>query len=949
MNALFELSDSGQSYWLDNLSREMIRSGELRRRVEEQGLRGVTSNPAIFHKAISGGDQYDEEIARLVATGASIPDIYEQLVVSDISEACDVLRPVFEETDGLDGYVSLEVSPRLIHDTGRSIEEGRRLWSAVGRPNLMIKIPGTPAGIPAIEELLFEGINVNVTLLFDVPAYDQVAQAYIRALTRRVEAGKSPVVASVASFFLSRIDVLVDGLIGHRIDAQPGPSGPAALLGHAGIASAKLAYRSFQQHFSGPSWSELAESGARVQRLLWASTSSKNPLYDAVRYVEPLIGRATVNTMPESTIEAFSLSGCAIPDTIEAAVDDAAAVFERLDAAGIDMVAVARQLVDEGAEKFIAPFDALLAGLATKRSELAGDADRFALSSAARDAMSPSLLSALAESRFVRRLFAADPSLWSRDGDVQTAIEARLGWLDSPRNSLDQLSGFEDLVNELREEGMEHVVVLGMGGSGLGAAVAADTFEPVEGYPQLVVLDDIDPSVVRDLESRIAIDRTLFVVASKSGTTVETLALYRHFLWRVTEAGVANPGSRFVALTDAESPLSREAAEAGFRTVIETPENVGGRFSVLAPFGVVPMALAGLDASGVLAAALRQRAASTPEVPIAANPSIGLGVALGALAGAGRTKVTFLTSPSVQRLEDWLEQLIAESTGKDGQGIIPIIGEPARPTDDYEPDRVFVRIALDGEPQPEVDARLASLEAAGHPVVRLRLPDKTAIGAEFYRWELAVASASALLGVNPFDEPDVADAKRRALQQLAELGGQASVDVDPVAADGGLELFVTGESELAGNGVGDRIRRWVDETSAGDYVAILAYFGASETRNQLASRLRDIVGQRTGAATTFGYGPRYLHSTGQLHKGGLPGGSFLVLTTDEPEDIVVPGEPYGFAQLRLAQATGDAEALRDRGRRVVRINLGWFVDEALHTLSQVLAKPDSHGGRIAER
>ncbi len=481
MNALFELSDFGQSYWLDNLSREMIRSGELSRRVEQQGLRGVTSNPAIFHKAISAGDQYDDEIARLVAAGASIPDIYEQLVVSDITEACDALRPVFDETDGLDGYVSLEVSPRLIHDTDRSVEEGRRLWRAVGRPNLMIKIPGTPAGIPAIEELLFEGINVNVTLLFDVPAYDEVARAYVRALTRRAEAGQPPAVASVASFFLSRIDVLVDGLIGHRIDAEPGPSGPAALLGHAGIASAKLAYQSFQQHFSGPTWTELAESGARVQRLLWASTSSKNPLYDAVRYVEPLIGRDTVNTMPESTIEAFSLSGSAIPDTIEAGVDDAAAVFERLDAAGIDMVAVARQLVDEGAEKFIAPFDALLAGLATKRSELAGDADRFALSAAAGDAMSPSLLNALAESRFVRRLFAADSSLWSPDSDIQSAIEARLGWLDAPRNSLDQLSAYEDLADQLVDEGIEHVVVLGMGGSGLGAAVAADTFDPAEG------------------------------------------------------------------------------------------------------------------------------------------------------------------------------------------------------------------------------------------------------------------------------------------------------------------------------------------------------------------------------------------------------------------------------------------------------------------------------------
>ncbi|MFQ5530953.1 MAG: transaldolase, partial [Gemmatimonadota bacterium] len=501
MNALSQLSEFGQSYWLDNLSREMIRSGELQHRVEHEGLRGVTSNPAIFHKAISGGDAYDEEIASLVETGATIPDIYERLVVSDISDACDVLRPVFDGTNGLDGYVSLEVSPRLIHDARRSIEEGRRLWDAVNRSNLMIKIPGTPAGIPAIEELLFEGINVNVTLLFDVAAYDEVARAYARALTRRLEAGRSPAVASVASFFLSRIDVLVDRLIGHRIDADAAPAGPAALLGRAGIASAKLAYQSFRQHASGPAWAELAASGARVQRLLWASTSSKNPLYDPIRYVEPLIGRDTVNTMPETTIAAFSASGRAIPDAIEADVDIAEAVFEQLDSAGIDMAAVASQLVDEGADKFIAPFDALLAGLAAKRSAIAGDADQFLMSAAARAAMPAGLIAALDESRFTRRLFAADSSLWSQDSEVQSRIGARLGWLEAPQRSLARLPEFESLATELADEGIGHVVVLGMGGSGLGAAVVANTFEPVDSYPRLVVLDDIDPGIVRELEA----------------------------------------------------------------------------------------------------------------------------------------------------------------------------------------------------------------------------------------------------------------------------------------------------------------------------------------------------------------------------------------------------------------------------------------------------------------
>jgi len=940
MNPLYELSEHGQSYWLDNLSREIIRNGALQRRVEQEGLRGVTSNPAIFHKAISSGDAYDEEIAKLVATGASTVDIYEQLVVTDIGDACDVLRPVFEETDGLDGYVSLEVSPRLIHDTQGSIEEGRRLWDAVNRPNLMIKIPGTPAGIPAIEELLFEGINVNVTLLFDIPAYDAVAQAFLRALTRRHAAGRSLEVASVASFFLSRIDVLVDRLLGHRIDADFTPSGPASLLGEAAIASAKLAYQSFQQHFSGDAWAELSGSGARVQRLLWASTSSKNPLYDAVCYVEPLVGRDTVNTMPEPTIAAFGASGRVVPDSIETGVEHAAAVFEELAGFGIDMVAVTSQLVDEGAEKFIAPFDALLAGLATRRSEISGETDRLLLSDAVQQAMSGSLIAALDESRFVQRLFAADTSLWSRDPAEQQEIEARLGWLAAPEASSGQLTEFGLLAADLVAEGVTHVVVLGMGGSSLGAAVAAGSFPAIGDHHRLMVLDDIDPGVVRKLEGAIDITRSLFVVASKSGTTVETLALYRYFYALVKQAGVQNPGSRFLALTDPGTALAREASDKQFRQTVETPVNVGGRFSVLTAFGILPMTLAGLDAAGILTAARQHRAASGSEVPIAGNPSIGLGVALGSLARAGRTRLTFLMSPSIKRMGPWLEQLVAESTGKDGVGILPIVDEPLRKIDGYASDRVFVQITLAGESDSGDAAHLTAIENAGHPVIRILLPDHAAIGAEFMRWQIAVAAAAAVMGVNPFDEPDVDVAKQKAQQHLAEFstGGQPA-PADPAAAEDGLELYTYGSAIDDSSGLGDQFRDWVDATAPEDYVAVLAYFGSSEERDGLAHRLRDILGERSGAATTLGYGPRYLHSTGQLHKGGPPGGAFLVLTSDETEDIKVPDESYGLAQLRLAQAVGDAEALRASERRVLRVNLGWYVERGLQTLVDMLGSP----------
>jgi hypothetical protein len=373
---------------------------------------------------------------------------------------------------------------------------------------------------------------------------------------------------------------------------------------------------------------------------------------------------------------------------------------------------------------------------------------------------------------------------------------------------------------------------------------------------------------------------------------------------------------------------------------VETPANVGGRFSVLTAFGILPMILTGLDAAGMLAAARQHRAASGPEVPIGVNPSIGLGVALGSLALAGRTRLTFVMSPSIKQMGPWLEQLVAESTGKDGLGILPIVDEPPRQIEAYASDRVFVQITLDGESDSGEDARMTAIESAGHPVIRILLPDLAAIGAEFMRWEIAIAACAAVLGVNPFDEPDVAEAKNKAHQQLAKFrDGRQAAPSEPNAAEGGLELYLTGSAADNSGGFGDELRRWVDATAPDDYLAILAYFGSSKERDHLAHQLRDILGGRSGAATTVGYGPRYLHSTGQLHKGGLPGGGFLLLTADEPEDIRVPGESYGLAQLRFAQALGDAETLCDSGRRVLRVNLGWYIDRGLQTLADLLSTP----------
>ena len=371
MNPLLQLIEHGQSYWIDNLSRHMIASGDLKKRVAEQGLRGITSNPSIFDKAITKSNDYDAQIKELIRSGKeNIKEIYDALTIKDIQDACDILRPVFDESDGLDGFVSLEVSPYLARHTNETMAEARRLFKAVNRPNCLIKIPGTGEGVPAIEQMLYEGININITLLFSIQSYETVARAYIKALERRLNDKKDITkVSSVASFFISRIDVLVDELLHHRIIPEVGPDKykkARDLLGNAAIASGKIAYQSFKKIFSGPQWEKLEKAGARVQRPLWASTSTKNPNYNDVMYVEPLIGPSTVNTMPEQTIAAFEDHGKIVPNSVEKDLAKAGKNFGQLTELGIDIDYVTQRLEDEGIQKFIEPYDALLKNLEEK-------------------------------------------------------------------------------------------------------------------------------------------------------------------------------------------------------------------------------------------------------------------------------------------------------------------------------------------------------------------------------------------------------------------------------------------------------------------------------------------------------------------------------------------------------------------------------------------------------
>jgi len=526
-------------------------------------------------------------------------------------------------------------------------------------------------------------------------------------------------------------------------------------------------------------------------------------------------------------------------------------------------------------------------------------------------------LDALDRMRFAERLWGHDASLWGGDPARARAAASRLGWLDSPAQMVPRTGVLEEFAVEAGRRGFTHAVLLGMGGSSLAPETLRLTFGVAPGFLDLAVLDNTSPAAVRSVTAAHDPRRTLFLVSSKSGGTLEVSCFERHFFeWTRAVLGDA-AGHSFAAITDPGTPLERLAAERGYLRVFTNAPDIGGRYSALSYFGLVPAAITGVDLEALLDGALEEARASGARVPAAANPGVALGAALGELALAGRDKVTLVLDPRLAALGGWIEQLLAESTGKDGRGLVPVADEPLAEPAAYGADRVFVAVGVQAW-EPATAAALDALEHAGHPVVRWTRAGVDELGAEFLRWEIATAVAGAVLEVNPFDEPNVTEAKdatRAALERFLATGRfPARSAPDPAAL----------AEQLA------RLR-------PGDYFAILAYLHRTPERHARLARLRLAVRDRARVATTLGYGPRFLHSTGQLHKGGPDTGVFLQLTADEGEDLPIPGERYGFEALRRAQAEGDLEVLERRGRRVLHLHLGHEVERGLETLAGVLS------------
>jgi transaldolase / glucose-6-phosphate isomerase len=768
-----------------------------------------------------------------------------------------------------------------------------------------------------------------------------VALAYIRGLKRAADPSK---LASVASFFVSRVDNLIDPLL-----EKKGTPEALALRGKIGIANCRVVYQRFLEIFHGNDFASLRAKGARVQRVLWASTSTKNPNYPDTLYVAELIGPDTVNTLPPATLAAFRDHGVVRGSTIVEAPETAAAELVALKKVGVDLDAITEQLQKEGVESFAKSFEDLMAALEKKRGTLggskagaasaAGSSGAAATAAAAAGAkaaagsvtLSLGTLSTAVKQRldawqaaqFGRRIWAKDPTLWAAQGTPE--ITDRLGWLTLPETMSRQVGDLSAFRDQIRAEGFTHAVVLGMGGSSLAPEVFEKTFGSRAGFPQLLVLDSTHPAAVKGIEENIDLRHTLFIVSSKSGTTTEPNSFFFYF-WKKVSAISKNPGTQFVAVTDPGTTLQKLGEQRGFRRVFQATPDVGGRYSALTHFGLVPAAIIGVDLQQLLerAQSMADSCSAIAEEP--QNPGLVLGAILGEAARAGRDKTTIFASPSLRHFPVWLEQLIAESTGKDGKGIVPVAGEePAGDPSRYNADRLFVCLRLAAEKDELHESKLRALEAAGHPVVRIVLRDLLDLGQEFFRWEVAIAGAGAVIGIQPFNQPDVQLAKDLAREAMKKSSGNGAGEAKSAVID------AANASDLRA-----AIQKWVATVASGDYVGTDAYLAPTDATTAALERIRVLLWHRTKSATMLGYGPRFLHSTGQLHKGGPNTGLFLQITDTPAEDLAVPETDYTFGQLIRAQAAGDLTALDQRGRRTLHVQLGRDVAGGLSRIEEVL-------------
>jgi transaldolase/glucose-6-phosphate isomerase len=908
----------GQSIWYDNIQRKMLVNGELEKMVKAGEIWGVTSNPTIFNNAISKTTDYDDAINTMAWAGLSTPEIFWQLACEDIQRAADIFLPDYHATKGEDGYVSLEVDPHLAHNARKTVENAGNLWRRVNRPNLMIKIPATIEGLKAIRSTIADGININITLIFSLERYTEVMDAYMSGLEDRISRGESiDQIHSVASFFVSRLDIKIDQYLLEKAKSlSPEESKLASsLLGKTAIANSKLAYQVFLKTISSPRFLKLQLKGANIQRPLWASTSTKNPQYRDVIYLEQLIGANSINTVPPQTLIAFKDHGV-VELSIEKGIESAKRDLSELEKQNISLRKATDELENEGVKAFAEAFETLFASLESRRINALKQLGPLAESVSKR-------IGWFGKHKIADRFEHLDASLWTKDEEAQQEIRKRMGWLKAPQIAEKFIPELESFSIECRKAGFTKALILGMGGSSLAPEVYSLVFGNQPELPaqriEIRILDSTDPEQVKDAEKFATPEKTLFIVSSKSGSTSEITAFLDYFWAKVEKKFGKEAGKHFIAITDPGTSLAILAVERKFRKAFIADPNVGGRYSALTYFGLVPASLIGLDLHQLIGSAIEMMRDCSSEVPDVRNPGFVLGAILGETTKSEKDKLTILADEDIASFGSWLEQLIAESSGKQGKGIVPVDREPSTSLEHYSDDRRFIYLRRTGTK----DEFINSLIQDHKPVLVFPVQDLYQLGGEFYRWEIAIAIACAIIGVNAFDQPDVQFNKRITQQKIMEYKEIGKlVEEHPINSFPGYSIFANKNIPVQKiDKVGLMIQSLLGYAKRGDYIAINAYLPRNEMMESDLQTLRKKILETTGCATTLGFGPRFLHSTGQLHKGGANNGLFIEITREPEKDLNIPNEGITFGILQMAQALGDFEALRSRGRRVFRIHL----------------------------
>ncbi|MCC6973795.1 MAG: bifunctional transaldolase/phosoglucose isomerase [Anaerolineae bacterium] len=939
------------SIWYNHLSRDLIRSGELAQLITSGRLAGLRLNLALLERAIGEGDSYDEE---LVNTGEHDSDLaLESLLIADVRAAADLLRPIYEESGGQKGFVCLDLSPLRADRPEIAVSEAKRLYASADRPNLMIEMIGKQTHLTAIEESLYAGVNVCISAVFSIRDYVQVAECYLRALERRLYNGQSVKgLVSIVQFDLSRVDAFVDKQLANNLRSAQGRGDLArvsannVLIGTVGIANARRIYERFRELFHGDRFKRLQEAGALPQRLVWAEAEPNLLNLSSTAYLDALCTADTLVMASSATLGEYLqyTHSHEFPPTDFNAVLD---TLRRAEEVGIDLEMINRRLQGDYEELLIDTFRKLITRLEGKRKTLlSGFIKRQALVLGVYQNAVETTLKQLRRQLSITRMWAKDTTLWTESAEQGEIIRQRLGWLTLPTDGRIERARLQTLREESRLKQWAHVVLLGMGGSSLAAEVIWRVLGRQPGYPELLLLDTTDPAAIQRVRDQIDLRRSVFIAASKSGTTLETQCLQRYFIAQLEKSGLT-PGDHFIAITDPGSKLEQQSRSLGFRHVFLNPGDMPGRYAALSYFGLVPAALCGLNFERILQAGVEMQSACSSGVMGNNHPGLWLGTVMGVMAEHGRDKLSFLTSPEIAALPVWIEQLVAESLGKDGESVIPVVSTDPGMPHDYNDDRLFVYLRLDnGRDNPDDVAQM--LREAGHPLVTLALRDKYDVGAEFFRWAFAAATAAMVLEVNPFDEPNVGETKNNTAWQLENFQHTGALPAErPSFAEDGVSLFtdehtaelltaVAQQRAYQGSPLTDALATFLTFARSGDYVAIMAFLDPSEVMNAHLETIQRRARHVLKRAVTIGFGPRFLHITGQMHKGGAPHGVFLQITAADQVQVPIPSEPYDFSILKQAQANGDLTALLSRGLRVARLDLGDNPVQGLHKISVAL-------------